>query len=98
MTTSTTAAKGKRRARQVPDIAGWLGLAASPTFAVMTWFTVANTPPSMMGASPSGGLPIGGMSWMYILMCLFHLSPWLKLAAARSRQSTTRPATPVEGN
>jgi hypothetical protein len=28
-------------------------------------------------------LPISGMAWMYLLMCLFHVSPWLKLASGR---------------
>jgi hypothetical protein len=31
----------------------------------------------------SSTVPIDGMAAMYGLMCLFHLSPWLKLAAGR---------------
>jgi hypothetical protein len=30
-----------------------------------------------------GGLPLDGMTTMYLLMSLFHLSPWLKLATGR---------------
>jgi hypothetical protein len=34
-------------------------------------------------SSGSSILPIDGMTAMYLLMSLFHLSPWLKLAAGR---------------
>ncbi|WP_316976325.1 hypothetical protein [Shumkonia mesophila] len=67
------------------DAASWLGLAASPTFALMAWFS-ANDMQAMMCSSGPGILPIGGMAWMYLLMSFFHLSPWLKLASALSRQ------------
>jgi hypothetical protein len=30
-------------------------------------------------------LPIGSMVWMYLLMSLFHLSPWLKLFSGRTQ-------------
>jgi hypothetical protein len=33
-------------------------------------------------------LPIDGMPWMYLLMSLFHLTPWLKLVCDRRRQLT----------
>jgi hypothetical protein len=33
-------------------------------------------------------LPTDGMSAMYLLMSLFHLSPWLKLAFGRSQAHT----------
>lgn len=59
---------------------GWLALAAAPTFAVMAW-VVAGAP--AICASGSGLLPIDGMAWMYLLMSLFHLPPWLKLASRR---------------
>ena len=59
---------------------GWPGLAASPTCALMAWIT-ANGPPRIAVCSPpSGLLPIDGMAWMYLLMCVFHLAPWLRLA------------------
>jgi hypothetical protein len=60
--------------------AGWLGLAASPTFALMAWVTANGAPPI---AFCSGVMPTGGMTAMYLLMSLFHLSPWLKLASGR---------------
>ena len=34
-------------------------------------------------SSGSSILPIDGMTAMYLLMSLFHLSPWLKLASGR---------------
>ena len=63
--------------------AGWLGLAASPTFALMAWIASGGPPQGMLCAMQSGVLPIDGMTAMYLLMALFHLAPWLKLAAGR---------------
>ena len=62
---------------------GWLGLAASPTFALMAWIAASDAPPMALCSSGAGALPIDGMTAMYLLMSLFHLSPWLKLASAR---------------
>lgn len=73
--------------QQSRDAASWLGLAASPTFALMAWNS-ANDTQAMMCSPGSGILAIGGMAWMYLLMSLFHLSPWLKLSSALSRQRT----------
>jgi hypothetical protein len=78
------------------DAASWLGLAASPTFAAMAWISV-NDMQAMICASGPGVLPIGGMVFMYLLMSLFHLSPWLKLASAFSRQ-LTQPTPQVRGD
>jgi hypothetical protein len=69
------------------DAAVWLGLAASPTFALMAWIS-ANDAEAMMGSPAHGVLPIGGMAWMYLLMSLFHLSPWLGLVSAFMRPPT----------
>lgn len=60
---------------------GWLGLAAAPTFAVMAW-VVAGAPATIC-ASDTGPLPLDGMAWMYLLMSLFHLPPWLTLVSRR---------------
>jgi hypothetical protein len=83
MTTSSTASKGSARAWQARGAAGWLALAASPTFALMAWIAARNAPPVALCSSGPGILPIDGMTAMYLLMCLFHLSPWLKLASGR---------------
>lgn len=64
--------------------AGWLAFAASPTFALMAW---AAAPMPMCGPA-QGVMPIGGMTAMYLLMSIFHLSPWLRLATARSGAHT----------
>jgi hypothetical protein len=61
-------------------LARWLGLAATPTFAIMAVLT------AMLGGGPmdmlcSGGhaSPLGGMVPMYLLMSAFHSAAWLKL-------------------
>lgn len=84
---------GIQRSREV---ATWLGLAASPTFALMAWIA-ANDMQAMICASGPGHLPISGMAFMYLLMSIFHLSPWLKLVPALSRQCT-RPTTQMQGD
>jgi len=66
-------------------LAGWLGLAASPTFALMAWISVTDAPRIALCASASGMPPIDGMAWMYLLMSLFHVSHWLKFASRRSQ-------------
>jgi hypothetical protein len=72
----------------MPDIthdarraASGLALAAAPTFALMAGIA-ANAPTALCSSAPHV-LPIDGMTAMYLLMSLFHLSPWLKLAAGR---------------
>ncbi|RVT76365.1 hypothetical protein EM858_13310 [Agrobacterium sp. CNPSo 2736] len=67
------------------DVTGWLVLAASPTFASMAWIS-ANDMQARICASSPGALPISDMAFMYLLMSLFHLPPWLKLASAYWRQ------------
>jgi hypothetical protein len=78
MTPSSARDQGRARAGQIA--AGWLALAASPTFALMAGVAAADAPRLALCSSPPGLLPIDGMTTMYLLMSLFHLSPWLKLA------------------
>jgi hypothetical protein len=85
MTTFLAANNGRASAWQARGAAFWLGLAASPTFAFMAWIEANDAPP--IALCSSGMLPIDGMAAMYLLMSLFHLSPWLKLAG-RTRQRT----------
>jgi len=63
-------------------LAKWLGLAATPTFAIMALLT----------AAPGGGpadMLCGAGSWqgsmvpMYLLMSAFHSAAWLRLIAGR---------------
>ena len=85
MTTSAAVAADRDRAggAQARDVAGWLALAASPIFALMAWRSATDAQPMAVCASHPGGLPLDGMTAMYLLMSLFHLSPWLKLASGR---------------
>ena len=83
MTTSSATTKANATAGQPRGATRWLALAASPTFALMAWRAANNVPPMGLCASASSMLPIDGMTAMYLLMCLFHLSPWLKLASGR---------------
>jgi hypothetical protein len=83
MPASSTANKGSTSAWRARGAAGWLALAASPTFAVMAWIATNDTPPMPLCGSGSSILPIDGMTAMYLLMSLFHLSPWMKLASGR---------------
>ncbi|MCX2721751.1 hypothetical protein [Roseibium salinum] len=78
--------KWNGRARQSPGAAGWLGLAASPTFALMAWMSWNDASQLHICSPASDILPIDGMTWMYLLMSLFHATPWLKLAFAHPRQ------------
>ena len=70
------------------DATGWIGFAASPTFALMASITATDAPRMALCTSASDMLPIDGMPWMYLLMSLFHLTPWLKLVCDRRRQLT----------
>lgn len=78
------------------DGATWLSFAASPAFALMAWIS-ANDVQAMICVSGPDGLPIGGMRFMYLLMSLFHLPPWLRFISALSRQ-TTKATTQVQGD
>ena len=83
MMMSSAANQESAGAWQVRGAAGWLSLAASPTFALMAWIAASDPRPVALCSSGSGFLPIGSMAAMYGLMSLFHLSPWLKLASGR---------------
>ena len=71
--------------------AGWLSLAAAPTFAIMALLTVVGGGPSdrLCAAMPDAS-PLNGMALMYLLMSAFHSAPWLKLASSR-RTDRPRP-------
>ena len=64
--------------------AGWLHLAAAPTFAIMALLTGAlGGAPDMMCSAAHAASPLDGMTPMYLLMSAFHSAPWLKLIARR---------------
>ncbi|MGN6571133.1 MAG: hypothetical protein ACTHLO_06945 [Pseudolabrys sp.] len=61
-----------------PGLAGWLGFAAAPTFALMAlWNAASGAPPDMLCMAHVS--PLGGMTAMYVLMSAFHAAPWLRL-------------------
>jgi hypothetical protein len=71
---------GRRSHAAALGAAGWLGLAAAPTFAIMALVScLPNANADMMCSSAHGASPLGGMVPMYALMSAFHLAPWLKL-------------------
>jgi hypothetical protein len=65
--------------------AGWLSLAAAPTFAIMALLTgvLGAGQMVMMCSSAQDASPLSGMVPMYLLMSAFHSAPWLKLISAR---------------
>jgi hypothetical protein len=73
--------------REEERAAGWLCLAAAPTFAIMALFSGISSagPPSVCGLMP-GPSPLSGMTCMYLLMSAFHSTPWLKLLTTRGRR------------
>jgi hypothetical protein len=83
MTTSAAAHKASRRTWPPRGAAGWLGLAASPSFALMAWIAANDVPRTALCGLGSSMPPMGSMTAMYLLMSLFHLSPWLRLASGR---------------
>jgi len=67
-----------------PGVPGLLGLAATPTFAIMALLTGAGGgPPDMICSTVRDAFPLSGMVPMYLLMSAFHSAPWLKLIAGR---------------
>jgi hypothetical protein len=63
-----------------------LGLAATPTFASMALLTgVLGDGPMDMLCSAGHGSALSGMLPMYLLMSMFHSSPWLELMSGRGR-------------
>ncbi|MGY0572205.1 hypothetical protein ACTGJ9_015005 [Bradyrhizobium sp. RDM12] len=83
--TEAHAADGSRDGREVASqLVRWLGLAASPTFAIMAVLTaVLGGGPADMLCSAGHGLSPGGMVPMYLLMSAFHAAAWLRLISGR---------------
>ena len=61
--------------------AGWMSLAAAPTFAIMALVTgfLGGGAMDALCAAAHGGALLGGMVPMYALMSAFHAGPWLRL-------------------
>ena len=86
------AADGGRDGREAvaaSHLARWLGLAATPTFAVMAVLTAGlGGGPAEMLCAAGHGLSLGGMVPMYLLMSAFHASAWLRLICNRASSGT----------
>jgi hypothetical protein len=75
---------GGRAARY---LSSGLRFAATPTFAVMALLAGLpgdGGPAEILCLTADHASPFGGMVPMYLLMSLFHLTPWLRLIARRS--------------
>jgi hypothetical protein len=74
--------------------AGWLGLAASPTFAAMAlWTGLSSGPPALLCTAMHAASPWNGMALMYALMSASHAAPWWGMLSRRwrgRRSSSTR--------
>ena len=55
----------------------WIGLAASPSFAMMALIEALHAPTLSICSGTAAMLPWNGMAQMYLLMALFHVSPWI---------------------
>jgi hypothetical protein len=75
---------GRRGNAAALGTAGWLGLAAAPTFAVMAILSCwSGGGADMMCPAAHGVSALSGMAAMYVLMAAFHSAPWLKLISHR---------------
>ncbi|WP_354224271.1 hypothetical protein [Bradyrhizobium sp. F1.4.3] len=81
---ATNASRDGREAVAASHLARWLGLAATPTFAVMAVLTaiLGGGPMDMLCSAGHGSL-VGGMVPMYLLMSAFHSAAWLRLIPGR---------------
>jgi hypothetical protein len=66
-------------------LAKWLGLAATPTFAIMALLTAVLGSPADTLCAAGHGPMLGGMVPMYLLMSAFHSAAWLRLISERRR-------------
>ena len=81
MNASPISGKTRFFARHEVGAGNLLCLMASPTFAVMAWLSAAYPGDAMCTAMQSV-LPVDGMTTMYLLMGVFHLPAWFRLATA----------------
>jgi hypothetical protein len=96
MTMRTATGKVDSLPGPVVDMAGRLGFAAAPAFALMAWISAVGSPGMTMCSAASAIVPINDMALMYALMSFFHLSPWLKLFSAHSQCPNTPSPNPKE--
>jgi len=90
-------AKMRSGGRGALGAAGWLSLAAAPTFALMALLTLLLEDGRMAALCTHAGLPspIAGMAPMYLLMTLFHLPSWLRLLSRPAGMRRSAPSAPI---
>lgn len=74
----------------LPD---WLHLAATPAFALMALLTAVPGSARMTCIRMAGSSPLDSMGFMYLLMAVFHATPWMKAGKSifvRSGQESSR--------
>lgn len=77
-----------------PILGRWLSLAATPAFALMAaWTAVPGAHSNMLCVAMHGSSLMSGMAFMYLMMSVFHSSPWLALIA-RWRSGARRHTCP----
>ena len=67
-------------------IAAILGFAATPLFALLAGVSAHSMSGLSLCSSTLPLLPLNDMALMYLLMSIFHASPWLRLLSERTRQ------------
>jgi hypothetical protein len=83
--------------RNRPDVPtfGWLGLAATPCFALMALVTglVHDGGADVLCSAAHAPWSVSGMAPMYLLMSVFHAAPWLRMAVrVVGREQRRRPS------
>ena len=70
-------------------LADGLALAAAPSFAIMAMLSgiFADGPGDVLCSGSRSMFPLAGMVPMYLLMAIFHSTPWLKLIPGLQRRS-----------
>jgi hypothetical protein len=76
------AGRDSERAAAARGVAHWLSLAATPTFAIMALMTAVLGGASGVLCTAQDASSLTGMVPMYLLMSVFHVTPWLKLMSA----------------
>ena len=66
----------------------WPSLAATPIFALMALLSAADAsgPAGILCSAAHGASPFSGMVPMYVLMSVFHSTPWVRAVRRVTRE------------